>query len=353
MQKGRIAAIIAAVAVAIMVVGVVGLFATRGRSQAAAAPATVAAPARGQPGATAAEGRKPDPWPLPGWVAVPVADVWDHIDSSRPIDAAAVAARPDLAAWVSGMDLAQKLDLDNLLATQALLDEPVTVLGVSGTWAHVLVADQRGAVYRSGIAGWMPFDQIMLQPPAPGPTVTVSVPSVSVAGMDLSYGTELPATGRAGGQVIVSTPWGQGALPASDVRQAPLAPDGKSVVAEAERFVGLPYLWAGTSAFGFDCSGLTYTVYRQFGITLPRDAGDQQSAGSPVARNDLQPGDLVFYSFSGVVDHVGIYAGGGRMIDSPETGKSLEVVPMWGTPLAAHFAGAARYLATAASGSLG
>lgn len=344
MEKGRIRAILVAVAAAIMVVGVVGLFAARGRPQAAAAPARVAPAAPGRSGDAAAPLRKPDPWPLPGWIAVPVADIWDHIDSSRPVDAAAVGAHPDMAAWVAGMDLAQKLDLDNLLATQALLDEPVTVLGVSGSWAHVLVTDQRGAVYRSGIAGWVPFDQIMLEPPAAGPMVTVSAPSASVAGMDLSYGTELPATGRAGGQITVSTPRGRGVLPDTDVRTTPLAPAGRSVVAEAEKFVGLPYLWAGASAFGFDCSGLTYSVYRQFGVTLPRDAGDQQSAGTPVAKNDLQPGDLVFYSFSGVVDHVGIYAGGGRMIDSPETGKAVEVVPMWGTPLAAHFAGAARYL---------
>ncbi|HMC38552.1 MAG TPA: C40 family peptidase, partial [Acidimicrobiales bacterium] len=114
--------------------------------------------------------------------------------------------------------------------------------------------------------------------------------------------------------------------------------------AEARRFLGLQYLWAGTSSFGFDCSGLTYTVYRQFGVTLPRDAADQARAGGPVARADLRPGDLVFFAFDGrTVDHVGIYAGNGLMIDAPHTGAAIETVPLWSPDLSPYYAGARRY----------
>lgn len=97
-------------------------------------------------------------------------------------------------------------------------------------------------------------------------------------------------------------------------------------MATAKRFIGLPYLWAGTSGFGFDCSGFTYMIYRRFGIGTPRDADRQARHGTPVARSDLKLGDLVFFSDSnGVVRHVGIYAGGGMMVESPRTGETVRI----------------------------
>jgi cell wall-associated NlpC family hydrolase len=86
-------------------------------------------------------------------------------------------------------------------------------------------------------------------------------------------------------------------------------------------------------------------VYRQFGITLARDAADQARAGRPVARGNLAPGDLVFFAFAGGdIDHVGIYVGRGLMIDAPETGRTVEVVPLSAPGLDAAYAGARRYL---------
>jgi cell wall-associated NlpC family hydrolase len=252
---------------------------------------------------------------------------------------------PNVAAWLAGLSYQGRLGLDNLLATQVLLDDPLVVLGRLGEWVHVRVTQQTGSVWRHGIEGWMPAAQISFEPPPKTPvTATVAMPTAIVGGLRLSYGTVLPVLDASDGMFTVAVPRGRATVLSNGLRTKHLVASGAGVVAEVERFVGLPYLWAGTSGFGFDCSGLTFAVYRQFGITLPRDAADQAAAGTPVTKKDLEPGDLVFFSFGGVIDHVGIYAGGGKMLDSPQTGGTVELVDMWGTPLSTHFAGAARYV---------
>ena len=290
--------------------------------------------------------RKRSPWPKPGWVDVPVANVWDHVDSARPLDAAMSGRAPSITTWLAGLDYQGRLGLDDLLATQVLLDDPVTVLDQRGGWAKVRVTHQTGATWRHGIEGWMPSGQITFHPPPYSPVVaTVSTNTVVVGHERLSYGTSLPVLSATPKALTVAVPGGPATLPAGYFRTEPLAASGGAVVAQAKKFLGLPYLWAGTSGFGFDCSGLTFSVYRQFGITLPRDAADQAAAGTQVVRTGLEPGDLVFYAFGGPIDHVGIYAGKGKMIDAPQTGGVVELVDMWGTPLSKHFVAAARYLA--------
>jgi cell wall-associated NlpC family hydrolase len=89
----------------------------------------------------------------------------------------------------------------------------------------------------------------------------------------------------------------------------------------ARRYLGVPYVWGGASPRGFDCSGLVMYVYAQLGISLPHSAAMQYGYGVKVARSALQPGDLVFFGSSAAsIHHVGIYAGGGTMIDAPYTG---------------------------------
>ena len=69
----------------------------------------------------------------------------------------------------------------------------------------------------------------------------------------------------------------------------------RKIIREAEKFLGTPYLWGGTSPYGFDCSGLVQRVYGRFGICLPRDSKDQQKAGTRIAYDNIQCGDLLFF----------------------------------------------------------
>jgi cell wall-associated NlpC family hydrolase len=101
----------------------------------------------------------------------------------------------------------------------------------------------------------------------------------------------------------------------------PVNPDHSSVVAFAASYVGkVPYVWGGSTPAGFDCSGFTMYVYSNFGVSLPHNAAAQQSMCADVTGSE-QPGDLVF--FGRPAYHVGIYAGGGSMIDAPCTGRMV------------------------------
>ena len=106
-----------------------------------------------------------------------------------------------------------------------------------------------------------------------------------------------------------------------------VAPPPASLVATAKEFMGLHYLWGGLSAWGYDCSGLTWAVYRVHGITIPRDADAQFASGTPVSLAKMQPGDLLFYEHP-VVGHVAMYIGDGKMIESPNSASAVRIVPV-------------------------
>ncbi|MCW2819775.1 MAG: lytic transglycosylase [Marmoricola sp.] len=112
---------------------------------------------------------------------------------------------------------------------------------------------------------------------------------------------------------------------------------GEAVVAEAKKYLGLPYVWGGTSPTkGMDCSGLVKVVYQHFGIELPRLSADQARSGTKVASMaDARPGDLIAWdnsSRNSGADHIAIYAGGGKMIEAPRTGLDIRLVDVPSTP---------------------
>ncbi|MFC5402533.1 C40 family peptidase [Cohnella soli] len=91
--------------------------------------------------------------------------------------------------------------------------------------------------------------------------------------------------------------------------------------------LGIDYKYGGNTKSGFDCSGFTQYVFKQLGINLSRSSRDQAKQGKKVLRDNLRPGDLVFFNTNGKsISHVGIYVGDGKMVHSPSTGKSVSIV---------------------------
>lgn len=99
------------------------------------------------------------------------------------------------------------------------------------------------------------------------------------------------------------------------------------VVGIAMRYLGVPYVWGGASPRGFDCSGLVTYVFAQIGVSLPHSTYALWNMGTPVSRDQLQPGDLVFFNNLG---HMGIYIGGNQMIHAPHTGDVVKISSLSG-----------------------
>ena len=109
---------------------------------------------------------------------------------------------------------------------------------------------------------------------------------------------------------------------------------------------GSPYSWGAEGPNSFDCSGFTYYVFKNAaGVNLPRNSSAQAGYGTTVSKSNLKPGDLVFFNTSGSgVSHVGIYVGGGNMIHSPSSGKTVSIASINSSYYSARFVTAKRVL---------
>lgn len=122
---------------------------------------------------------------------------------------------------------------------------------------------------------------------------------------------------------------------------------GQAAVEVAKQFLGVPYVYGGTSPRGFDCSGLMQYVYAQLGYSINRVAADQMKNGIAVSREQLMPGDLVgFYSSpgGGYVGHIGMYVGDGMMIHAPHTGDVVKYTSIDSAYYSSRFAGGRRII---------
>lgn len=301
------------------------------------------------------------------YIDVAVATLWSKPRIDRPIDQPAVTNPVDLWKWTRSMTLDDKLELSRkgMLETQALYGTKVVVLAEDGDWVKVAVPGQPTPRLELGYPGWVPKIQLTydtrLDDLSDRPFAMVTKPTAWLYNgramnqkfMEVSFNTRLPVMKETEGEVLVATPDdGNKWIPKSDVAiyhsesEIP-KPTGEDLVATAKKFLGLPYLWAGTSGFGFDCSGFTHTVFKAHGITIPRDSGPQSTSGMPADKEDLQPGDLLFYAYNqgkGRVHHVSMYIGDGKMIHSPNSAKTVEIVSIDEPAYAIEFAGARRYL---------
>ncbi|MCG4284175.1 NlpC/P60 family protein [Lacticaseibacillus paracasei] len=103
---------------------------------------------------------------------------------------------------------------------------------------------------------------------------------------------------------------------------------GGSIASNAAKYIGVPYVYGGTSLSGFDCSGLIYYAAKEAGISLPRTSQAQSTLGSYVSVSDLKAGDLVFWGGVGSAYHVGIYIGGGQYLHAPAPGQNVTIQSM-------------------------
>lgn len=115
-------------------------------------------------------------------------------------------------------------------------------------------------------------------------------------------------------------------MPTTAPRDDAVEPVGSEIAMRAISLLGRPYQWGGNGPETFDCSGLVRYVHQQLGISVPRTAADQFSAAQPIEVDELQPGDLLFFRLeSRRISHVAIYAGEGRFVHAPQSGRSVEL----------------------------
>jgi cell wall-associated NlpC family hydrolase len=245
--------------------------------------------------------------------------------------ALAAAGRPEGVVLTPVENMYSKADASVDVVSQATLGQVVGILERSSGFARVETPD--------GYPGWIAAGAIQEYPDAATPRYATRGPVVEVVNLlaqvyrepsvitarpkvQAPLGTRLEATGRAEeGWYAVTLPGGEGGF----VQAGDVVPvEGGSprrrgtpaeVVATARRFLGAPYLWGGMTVQGVDCSGFVSRVYFVNGVELLRDADMQfeDPRGLPVDKQDLQPGDLLFFGKESVT-HVGLYQGDGRFI---------------------------------------
>lgn len=121
---------------------------------------------------------------------------------------------------------------------------------------------------------------------------------------------------------------------------------GQQIVNKAKQYLGVPYVWGGASPSGFDCSGFVYYVLKSCGYDAVRTLTTMYRQGTPVSKDNLQPGDIVFFAGtygSGGLSHVGIYVGNGQFIHAPHSGAVVSYADLNSSYYVSHYYGACRF----------
>ncbi|MGG4168032.1 NlpC/P60 family protein [Rossellomorea vietnamensis] len=293
-------------------------------------------------------------------IAVPVATLWTNRDSARDLDTPAISNPVHITHWLNSLNYDTRLALcdENRIQSQALFGQEVFVVEERNGWSHVLLPDQSSSKDDRGYPGWIPSAQLLPGEPSPADTYAIVtskftdlINKKNETEFELSFQTTLPMVKEHDDLIEVETPFGTRFLRQTDIiisrsKVNDRKGSGRDIVSSGELFLDLPYLWGGMSSFGFDCSGFSYTMCKTQGYLIPRDANDQAKEGREVPLDQLLPGDLLFFAYDegkGSIHHVAIYYGEGKMIHSPNTGKTIEILSLKGTYYEKELCAARRY----------
>lgn len=256
----------------------------------------------------------------------------------------------------------------------------VTLIGKAGDWYHVSFDGMNGYIFSeyihegtslpeqaapaassapaqssSGVAAVASSVELNMNG-APG-VVTGGVINVRTGpGTDhakvttVSTGKKVSLLGKANGWYHVSFDGVTGYISGEYIYEGSSLPAsssgvGEQIVANAKKYLGVRYAYGGSSPSGFDCSGLTMYLYKQYGYSLPHTAAGQYNCGRRVSRDSLLPGDLVFFTASGNggrITHVGIYMGGGNIIHARYSIGRVSIDSLYSGYYSANYVGAVR-----------
>lgn len=297
--------------------------------------------------------------------AVPVATIWTSPESARKLDEPGVGNPQSMNQWIAAMTADERFQLfeENRVQSQLVYGEPVLVESIRDDWAYVLAVWQRSAKDARGYPGWVPLAQLQETEPLDEPigVVRVDTPISQLWYLDGSpaprvvpFNTILPKIEERADWVMVASPDGDRLLRKEDVCEASSVHYFKkhSPQAAAERaaaFLDVPYFWGGMSPYGYDCSGLTYNMFKACGLYISRDAGDQAVEGKEIPMDrpsDWRRGDLLFFGEedTGAIDHVGFYYGEGQMIHATSrSAGAVEFTILAETPYAKRLRAVRRY----------
>ena len=352
---------------------------TPGKPVAAPAPAPVASAAP-EPKATPAAAPKPvQPEPVVAKAAVAESKSEPTHADSKP------APKPQPVAVQVGegrVKLRSTASMEAAVVSSVDPGTKLTIVGKDGQWWKVAVPGSKQVAY---VAGWVvqpilpgqsaPEVKVAVKPkptPASDPTETADARNAtaiaSIAGdrvnlrsgpsaestklSVLDGGTTFSVLDKDGDWVKVKAGDSVGWVSKSLTSLGEPRPDssssssskGEKFLRLAMTYMGTPYVRGGTSHDGVDCSGLTYAVARELGISLPRTSSDQWGVGKAVEKGNLKPGDLVFFknTYRDGISHVGVYAGGGKFVHAVRSGKPVSVSSLDDGYYVAHWAGAYR-----------
>lgn len=233
--------------------------------------------------------------------------------------AEALQAVKDSEAKVKNLKAAQEAIQKNLVATKSQLESDKAKIDGLKADADKAAADAQQTIdaNKEKLAA-MAADEAAKAEAAQKAVTAVASSTASASNTSASSSTTASSNSLGSSKAASSQ------APAS-AGSSTVSVSGGSIAGNAAKYLGVPYVYAGTSPAGFDCSGLIYYAAKEAGISLPRTSQAQSTLGSYVSVSDLQAGDLVFWGSVGNAYHVGVYIGNGQYIHAPEPGQNVTV----------------------------